>query len=99
MTLHHVVFIGARMHTTTSPVRGPALLRQALASPTEPLNQAALALQLGVSQQAVSNWINGRSRPSAESMLELERLFAIDPREWLYRRTLGAFGSAVKEVA
>ncbi|MGO9710595.1 MAG: helix-turn-helix transcriptional regulator [Polyangiaceae bacterium] len=87
------------MAPKTSPFRGSSLLRKALACPTEPLNQAALALQLGVSQQAVSNWINGRSRPSAESMLELERLFAIDPREWLYRRTLGALGSAVKEVA
>jgi transcriptional regulator with XRE-family HTH domain len=73
------------MHTTTSPVRGPALLRQALASPTEPLNQAALALQLGVTQQAVSRWATARSRPSPESMLELERLFGIDPREWIRR--------------
>jgi plasmid maintenance system antidote protein VapI len=87
------------MDTKTSPFRGSALLRKALACPTEPLNQSALALQLGVSQQAVSGWVSGRARPSPESMLELERLFGIDPHDWLRRRAPEAGGVAMKEVA
>ena len=90
------------MDAKPSPFRGSVLLRKALACPAEPLNQSALALQLGVSQQAVSSWVSGRSRPSPESMLELERLFGIDPREWLRRRSVGTpatGGAAMKEVA
>ena len=89
------------MAPTTTRFPGSVLLRKALARPTEPLNQAALALQLGVSQQAVSSWILGRYRPSPEAMLELERLFGIDPREWLRRGTARtpAAAAAMKEVA
>jgi plasmid maintenance system antidote protein VapI len=87
------------MDATHSPFRGSILLRKALACPTEPLNQSALALQLGVTQQAVSRWVKGRSRPAPESILELERLFGIDPREWLYRRQPAPPSGAMKEVA
>jgi transcriptional regulator with XRE-family HTH domain len=87
------------MSPAIPPFLGAVLLRKALARPTEPLNQAALALQLGVTQQTVSNWVNGRSRPSADSILELERLFAIDPREWLRRRSPAPGAAALKEVA
>ena len=70
------------MTPPTSPFRGSVLLRNALACPTEPLNQAAIALQLGVAQQTVSRWVSGRSRPSPDLMIELEWLFGIEPSAW-----------------
>jgi plasmid maintenance system antidote protein VapI len=66
---------------------GSLLLRQAFASPTEPLNQAAVALQLGTSPVTVSKWASGQSRPSATAMVELEWLFKIDPEAWFQEAT------------
>ncbi len=90
------------MATQPAPFRGSVLLRQALASPTEHVNQSALALQLGVSPGTVSRWIGGRGRPSPESMLELEWMFGIEPHEW-HRRCSSQSDQdslvAVKEVA
>jgi plasmid maintenance system antidote protein VapI len=94
------------MTPTTSPFRGSVLLRNALACPTEPLNQAAIALQLGVAQQTVANWVSGRSRPSPHAMIELEWLFGIDPTAWNYPGEIAradkrdaAEARALKEVA
>jgi plasmid maintenance system antidote protein VapI len=87
------------MTRTTSPTRGSVLLRKALASPTEPLNQAAVALQLGVTASTVSNWLGGRSRPSDESTIELEWLFGIDPDDWLHRASDATCDAAAREVA
>ena len=86
------------MPTTKTPFRGSVLLRLALARGAEPLNQTALALQLGVSQQAVSRWVTGRSRPRLEAILELERLYAIEPRDW-FDRPAGRPAASAKGVA
>jgi plasmid maintenance system antidote protein VapI len=88
------------MPTCTAPFRGSVLLRNALARPTEPLNQAAIALQLGVASSAVSNWVTGRARPSRAAIIELEWLFGIEPKDWLtpHERALDAHAE-LKEVA
>jgi plasmid maintenance system antidote protein VapI len=88
------------MPTYSASFRGSVLLRNALARPTEPLNQAAIALQLGVASSAVSNWVTGRARPSRAAIIELEWLFGIDPSDWLtpHERALAA-RAELKEVA
>ena len=45
------------------------------------LSQKAAAELLSVSRQAVAKWENGKSRPSAESLLALSKLYGIPPEE------------------
>jgi hypothetical protein len=100
LTVHHVVLLVTPMPTYIAPFRGSVLLRNALARPTEPLNQAAIALQLGVAPSLVSKWVTGRARPSRAAIVELEWLFGIEPHDWLtpHERALAA-RDEMKEVA
>jgi hypothetical protein len=69
----------------TTPTRhdpASALLRAALASPTEPLDPKGLARDLGVGLPTVERWLSGGSRPSEVAIRRLERLFGIDQRAW-----------------
>ena len=59
--------------------RGAHLLR-ALVSPQVP--QETLASQLECTQQAVSAWANGTSKPSLERMLKLQSLYGIPVEAW-----------------
>lgn len=45
------------------------------------LSQEAAAELLSVSRQAVAKWENGKSRPSAENLLALSKLYGIPPDE------------------
>ena len=45
------------------------------------LSQEAAAELLSVSRQAVAKWENGKSRPSAENLLALSKLYGIPPEE------------------
>ena len=45
------------------------------------VSQAELAEQIGVSQQSVSRWLNGRSSPSAHRMRVLTDLFQLTDEE------------------
>lgn len=49
------------------------------------LTQAELAAKLGVTQQAVSSWAQGRTTPSAEYMAKIEDLLQIPMRDWAPR--------------
>lgn len=43
------------------------------------IQQKELALELGVSNAAVSNWEKGRSDPSGERLKRLSEIFEVDP--------------------
>lgn len=47
------------------------------------MTQADMAKALGVSQQAVSMWVTGRSRPSAHQRVAIERIAGIPSASWL----------------
>lgn len=47
-----------------------------------PRTQSELARHLGVTPQAVSNWVHGLGTPSVEVLAELERIYGIPMREW-----------------
>lgn len=59
--------------------RGAALLRKKC---VPELTQQDLASKVGVSQQAVSNWLSGYARPSRDAMAKLEDLLGIPMRAW-----------------
>ena len=69
----------------SAPTRAAERLRACLdASPPDPpTTQADLARTLGVTPQAVSQWLDGTKRPTADRMAHLERLYGIPMREWL----------------
>ncbi len=47
------------------------------------LSQEKLAAVLGVSQKAISNWLNGCETPKASSILMIYKNFGITPNELL----------------
>lgn len=47
------------------------------------MNQTRLAQKLGVTQQAVSSWLKGRTLPEPERMAALEELLGIPMRDWV----------------
>lgn len=47
------------------------------------LSQEKLANVLGVSQKAVSNWLNGKDTPKASSIMLIYEKFGITPNELL----------------
>ena len=51
------------------------------------ITQKELAEWFGVTQQTVSNWVNGVSEPSASQLQELSRLSGIDAMDILCTRT------------
>lgn len=68
--------------------KGAVALRQRVNPPKEsddgvPRTQSELARRLGVTPQAVSNWVNGHGTPSMEAAAEMERIFGIPMRDWI----------------
>jgi transcriptional regulator with XRE-family HTH domain len=57
-----------------------AVLLRGLVSPQ--VSQEVVAEALDCSQQAVSAWVNGTSKPSLERMLKLEQLYGIPVAAW-----------------
>jgi transcriptional regulator with XRE-family HTH domain len=57
-------------------------LRDVLSARDSHWTQAELAQALGVTQQAVSRWFCGASRPSAAAMREIERLYGVPMHAW-----------------
>jgi transcriptional regulator with XRE-family HTH domain len=51
------------------------------------ITQKELAERFGVTQQTVSNWVNGVSEPSASQLQELSRLSGIDAMDILCTKT------------
>ena len=51
------------------------------------ITQKELAERFGVTQQTVSNWVNGVSEPSAAQLQELSRLSGIDAMDILCTKT------------
>lgn len=47
------------------------------------LSQEQLAKMIGVSQKAISNWINGIDKPNATSLILIYKKFGITPNELL----------------
>ena len=47
------------------------------------LSQEKIAKSIGVSQKAVSNWINGVDVPKASSLLAIYEQFGVTPNELL----------------
>ncbi len=47
------------------------------------LNQKRLAQEIGVTDQAISNWVCGRARPELEAIEALERVLGIPMRDWI----------------
>lgn len=60
--------------------RGSTQLAEALRPKV--MSQTELAKQLGVSPQAVSGWVVGRAKPTAELMVRIEDLLGIPMRSW-----------------
>lgn len=61
------------------PSSAAARLRAAV---TPSMSQAELARKLGVSQQAVSAWLNGVAMPRPEKMAQIEKILGIPMRAW-----------------
>ena len=49
---------------------------------TPRMRQTELAEKLGVTQQAVSHWVSGMSRPDPDRMKQIEDLLGIPMAEW-----------------
>lgn len=56
----------------------------ALLKPSNPpqISKPEMAKALKVSTQTIWVWVRGQARPKFEHMLELKRLYGIDPSEW-----------------
>ena len=66
--------------------------------PTGRLTQAEVAVALGVTQQAVSMWVTGRSRPAPHLREALERVTGIAVHSWLTKEELGSAGAAARRL-
>ncbi len=62
------------------------------------LTQAQVAAALGVTQQAVSNWVIGRSRPAPHFREALERMTGIPVHSWLTKEETGEAAAAAKRL-
>ncbi len=60
----------------------PSLTRGAKLLRVHPASQAEIASALGVSKQAVSAWVTGVARPTAERMAQIERTYGIPMIAW-----------------
>lgn len=47
------------------------------------MSQAEIAKRLGVTQQAVSSWVSGRTRPPAHHRKALQQLVGVAEDDWL----------------
>lgn len=54
-----------------------------LVAPPRKMSQRQLALQLGLSPQAIVAWVKGISVPTPENQQRLHELLGIDPNEWI----------------
>lgn len=61
--------------------KGARSLRRIL-SPQQTLTQKQLAEKLGVTQQAVSAWLRGGSRPDHRRMQAIESLLGVSVADW-----------------
>jgi transcriptional regulator with XRE-family HTH domain len=61
---------------------GARLLRNLTNPVPDRPTQASIAAALGVSQQAVSGWINGHGLPSRERANQMEEMFGIPASSW-----------------
>jgi len=46
------------------------------------VTQEGIATALGVSQQAVSSWVNGGAKPSYQRRLRLQELYGVPLESW-----------------
>lgn len=60
--------------------KGAVVLRGIVAPPR--VNQAEVAEACAVTQQAVSGWISGRAKPTADRMRVLQDLYGIPMESW-----------------
>ena len=44
--------------------------------------QVEIAARLGMTQQSVSAWITGKSRPSGQALIVIKREYRIPPEDW-----------------
>jgi transcriptional regulator with XRE-family HTH domain len=65
------------------PCRGTEQLREFVAPKPRTMSQKKLAQLLGVSQQAVSQWVAGVVNPGAANQAKLEQLAKIPRNAWL----------------
>lgn len=68
----------------------PAARKLAELCSPPPTSQADLARRLGITPQAVSSWITGRTRPAPAVRRTLEQLLGIPVAQWLTPEELGA---------
>ncbi|MDB4931619.1 MAG: hypothetical protein JWM10_4103 [Myxococcaceae bacterium] len=54
--------------------------------------QAAMAEELETTQQNVSNWRSGRTRPTIAFRVRIERMYKIGAKLWLSEEELSALG-------
>ena len=57
-------------------------LRSLLRPEPPPFTQQALAKELGVTQQAVSAWLRGTTRPGYETRMKIETLLGVAIADW-----------------
>jgi len=62
--------------------RGARRLRELVTPKPDQITQAKVAETLGVTQQAVSNWVRGAGRPEVDTLVALEREFGIPMKDW-----------------
>ena len=72
-------------------------LKAYFAPPT--MSQSDLARALGVTPQAVSNWVNGVARPGAAQREAIQRITGIDADAWFLKEEQAGIDKAVKRAA
>lgn len=69
--------------------KGALTLRDLIKPTPPPMTQKGLAEALGVTQQAVSAWLRGATRPSYETRLKIEKLLGVPVDSWTEPATDG----------
>lgn len=76
-----VLYNTSMSHDVLRPSRASLELRKLL-SPRPKMTQSKLAEELGVTQQAVSAWLKGISRPNADRIARIEELLGVPAEHW-----------------
>lgn len=63
-------------------MRSVAMEELAAATSPRRMSQSELAVELEMTPQVVSKWVNGLSTPDAATRLKIERVLGIAPSDW-----------------
>jgi DNA-binding transcriptional regulator YdaS (Cro superfamily) len=83
-------------HNLKRDSEGAVQLKAYFAPPPRQMTQTQLANALGITPQAVSNWVNGGARPPAAQREAIERITGISADAWLFESERKEIEASVK---